>query len=133
MKNYFSLLILTSALFAQNVVTESDSLNPITLEGVEVYSSLRQVNEGDLAASAIIFNDELGLRLAAQECDCDFTTSGNTVFETEIMKFIDSENRLLRPKNLFETAPGKGFGIYETKKNLRGGVNVFFFECFHIV
>ena len=59
MKNYFSLLILTSALFAQNVVTESDSLNPISLEGVEVYSSLRQVNEGDLAASAIIFNDEL--------------------------------------------------------------------------
>ena len=59
MKNYFSLIILISALFAQNVVTESDSLNPIELEGVEVYSSLRQVNEGDLAASAVIFNDEL--------------------------------------------------------------------------
>ena len=59
MKNYFSLIILISALFAQNVVTESDSLNPIELEGVEVFSSLRQVNEGDLAASAIIFNDEL--------------------------------------------------------------------------
>ena len=26
-------------------------------------------------------DDELGLRMAAQECDCDFTTSGNTVFE----------------------------------------------------
>ena len=59
MKNYFSLIILISALFAQNEVAESDSLNPITLEGVEVYSSLRSVNEGDLAASAIIFNDEL--------------------------------------------------------------------------
>ena len=59
MKNYFSLIILISALFAQNVVTESDSLNPIELESVEVFSSLRQVNEGDLAASAIIFNDEL--------------------------------------------------------------------------
>ena len=59
MKNYFSLIILISALFAQNVVTESDSLNPISLEGVEVFSSLRQVNEGDLAASAVIFNDEL--------------------------------------------------------------------------
>ena len=42
MKNYFSLIILISALFAQNVVTESDSLNPISLEGVEVFSSLRQ-------------------------------------------------------------------------------------------
>ena len=37
-------------------------------------------------------DDELGLRMAAQECDCDFTTSGNTVFETEIMKFIESTN-----------------------------------------
>ena len=59
MKNYFSLILLISALFAQNEVAESDSLNPISLEGVEVYSSLRSVNEGDLAASAIIFNDEL--------------------------------------------------------------------------
>ena len=59
MKNYFSLIILISALFAQNEVAESDSLNPLALEGVEVYSSLRSVNEGDLAASAIIFNEEL--------------------------------------------------------------------------
>ena len=61
MKNYFSLIILISALFAQNVVTESDSLNPIELEGVEILSSLRQVNEGDLAASGIVFSDELEL------------------------------------------------------------------------
>ena len=31
----------------------------VALKGVEVYSSLRKVNEGDLANSAIIFNDEL--------------------------------------------------------------------------
>jgi hypothetical protein len=37
-------------------------------------------------------DDELGLRMAAQECDCDFTTSGNTVFETGIMKFIEASN-----------------------------------------
>ena len=37
MKKYFSLIILISALFAQNVVTESDSLNPIELEGVEFF------------------------------------------------------------------------------------------------
>ena len=61
MKNYFSLIILIGALFAQNVVTESDSLNPIELEGVEIFSSLRQVNEGDLASSAIVFSDELEL------------------------------------------------------------------------
>ena len=59
MKNLFSLIFITSALFAQNVVADSDSLNPIALDEVEVYSSLMQVNEGDLAASAVIFNDEL--------------------------------------------------------------------------
>ena len=36
--------------------------------------------------------DELGPRMAAQECDCDFTTSGNTVFEPEILKFIEETN-----------------------------------------
>ena len=34
----------------------------VALKGVEVYSSLRKVNEGDLASSAIIFNDELKTR-----------------------------------------------------------------------
>ena len=29
----------------------------------------------------------LGLRLASQECDCDFVTSGNTVIEGEILKW----------------------------------------------
>ena len=33
--------------------------------------------------------DELGVRMASQECDCDFTTSGNTVFEPEILKFVE--------------------------------------------
>ena len=37
-------------------------------------------------------DDELGRRMAAQECDCDFTTSGNTVFEPEIMNFVEKTN-----------------------------------------
>ena len=50
------------------------------------------------------------------------------------MKFIDKENRLLRPKNLFEPSPGKGFEIYLTKKNLKIGVlnlmgNIFMKKC----
>ena len=50
------------------------------------------------------------------------------------MKFIDKENRLLRPKNLFEPAPGKGFEIFKNKKNIKIGVlnlmgNVFMKKC----
>ena len=50
------------------------------------------------------------------------------------MNFIDKENRLLRPKNLFEPAPGKGFEIYKTNKEISIGVlnlmgNVFMKKC----
>ena len=51
-----------------------------------------------------------------------------------IMNFIEKENRLLRPKNLFEPSPGKGFEIYTAKDNIRIGVlnlmgNVFMKKC----
>ena len=45
-------------------------------------------------------------------CGINVITTGNHVWDQkDIMKFIDQENRLLRPKNLFEPAPGKGFEI----------------------
>ena len=68
-------------------------------------------------------------------CGVNVITTGNHVWDQkEIMNFIDKENRLLRPKNLFEPAPGKGFGIYTTKKNFKIGVlnlmgNVFMKKC----
>ena len=34
-------------------------------------------------------DDELGLRMAAQECDCDFTTSGNTVYDVDTLKYYE--------------------------------------------
>ena len=34
-------------------------------------------------------DDELGTRMAAQECDCDFTTSGNTVFDVDILSYYE--------------------------------------------
>ena len=68
-------------------------------------------------------------------CGVNVITTGNHVWDQkEIMKFIDQENRLLRPKNLFEPAPGKGFEIYTTAENLKIGVlnlmgNVFMKKC----
>ena len=65
----------------------------------------------------------------------DVITTGNHVWDQkEIMEFIDKEERLLRPKNLFEPAPGKGFNIYEIKENNKIGVlnlmgNVFMKKC----
>jgi hypothetical protein len=33
---------------------------------------------------------DLGMRLAAQECDCDFSTSGDTVFESDDIKWFEA-------------------------------------------
>ena len=69
------------------------------------------------------------------KCGVDVITTGNHVWDQkDIMKFIDKENRLLRPKNLFEPAPGKGFEIYSTNENIKIGVlnlmgNVFMKKC----
>ena len=51
-------------------------------------------------------------------CGVDVITTGNHVWDQkEIMEFIEKEERLLRPKNLFEPAPGKGFEILKTSSH----------------
>ena len=68
-------------------------------------------------------------------CGVNVITTGNHVWDQkEIMEYIDKEERLLRPKNLFEPAPGKGFNIYTTKEDIKIGVlnlmgNVFMKKC----
>ncbi len=68
-------------------------------------------------------------------CGIDVITTGNHVWDQkDIMSYIDKDNRLLRPKNLFEPSPGKGFEIYDVKDNLKIGVlnlmgNVFMKKC----
>tara|TARA_B100001057_G_scaffold430004_1_gene456453 strand:- start:2272 stop:3078 length:807 start_codon:yes stop_codon:yes gene_type:complete len=68
-------------------------------------------------------------------CGVNVITSGNHVWDQkEIMSYINTENRLLRPYNLFEPSPGKGFEIYKTSNNIKIGVlnlmgNVFMKKC----
>ncbi|MDC0952962.1 TIGR00282 family metallophosphoesterase, partial [Pelagibacteraceae bacterium] len=46
----------------------------------------------------------------------DVITSGNHIWDKqETTDYIDKENRLLRPANLAEGSPGRGFEIYITK------------------
>ena len=65
----------------------------------------------------------------------DVITTGNHVWDQkETMSHIEKENRLLRPKNLFEPSPGKGFGVFTAKNKLKVGVlnlmgNVFMKKC----
>jgi hypothetical protein len=41
---------------------------------------------------------DLGVRMAAQECDCDFATSGNTVVQPEVLTWYE-ENHVKEPIN----------------------------------
>ncbi len=53
----------------------------------------------------------------------DVITTGNHVWDQkETFEFIDSEKRLLRPQNLSNNVPGKGFEIYNSKKGFKIGV-----------
>ncbi len=69
------------------------------------------------------------------KCGVNVITTGNHVWDQkEIMSFIEKENRLLRPKNLFEPAPGSGFEIFTTQNDVKIGVlnlmgNVFMKKC----
>ncbi len=84
---------------------------------------------------------EPGVGLTGEICN-DFFKSGVNVITTgnhvwdqkEIMSFIDKEKRLLRPQNLFEPSPGRGFDIFETFNKVKVGVlnlmgNVFMKKC----
>ena len=54
----------------------------------------------------------------------DVITSGNHIWDkVEIIKYIENEERLLRPANLAAGSPGKGYGIYFSKdRNYKIGV-----------
>jgi len=65
----------------------------------------------------------------------DVITSGNHIWDQkEIYEYIKTEKKLLRPINMSGNLPGKGFSIFNSKKNLKVGVlnlmgNVFMKKC----
>ena len=62
-------------------------------------------------------------------------TTGNHVWDQkETVEHIERENKLLRPYNLTNPSPGKGFEIFHSKNNFKVGVlnlmgNVFMKKC----
>jgi len=65
----------------------------------------------------------------------DVITTGNHVWDQkETFDFISKEKRLLRPLNLLNDAPGKGFEIYKSQNGFKVGVlnlmgNIFMKKC----
>ena len=69
------------------------------------------------------------------DAGADVITTGNHVWDqTEVIEFITTEKRLLRPQNLIEGSPGNGFGIFDSKNNKKVAVinlmgNIFMKKC----
>ena len=91
------------------------------------------VNGENAAKEGIGITEEITNNLF--DCGVDVITTGNHVWDQkETSKHIEKENRLLRPENLIQVSPGKGFGIYKTKNGLKVGVlnlmgNIFMKKC----
>ena len=91
------------------------------------------VNGENAAKEGVGITEEVTNNLFAS--GVNVITSGNHVWDQkEIIGHIDKENRLLRPKNMIEPSPGKGFGIYNSKNGLKVGVlnlmgNIFMKKC----
>jgi hypothetical protein len=69
------------------------------------------------------------------KCGVNVITSGNHIWNhKETLFHIEKENRLLRPINLTNPSPGKGFEIFKSKKGFKVGVlnlmgNIFMKKC----
>ena len=91
------------------------------------------VNGENAAKEGVGITEEISNNLFSY--GVDVITSGNHVWsQKETVEHIERENRLLRPQNLIQSSPGKGFGIYKAKNGLKIGVlnlmgNIFMKKC----
>jgi 2',3'-cyclic-nucleotide 2'-phosphodiesterase len=69
------------------------------------------------------------------DCGVNVITTGNHVWDQkETPNHINRENRLLRPENLIQGSPGRGFGVFDSINGFKVGVlnlmgNVFMKRC----
>ena len=80
----------------------------------ETYSPDLIIANGENAAGGIGLTGEIADELF--QSPIDIVTSGNHIWQhNEIKKYFKQNNRLLRPLNYPDTAPGKGYILYEKK------------------
>ena len=91
------------------------------------------VNGENAAKEGIGITEEITNNLF--DIGIDVITTGNHVWDQkETATHIEKENRLLRPINMIQPSPGKGFGIYNSKNGFKIGVlnlmgNIFMKKC----
>ncbi len=79
------------------------------------------IANGENVAGNFGITENLAHKLYSYGVDC--LTSGNHLWDRkEIISYLDSDPRLLRPANYPPGTPGFGSGIYETDRGMRIGV-----------
>jgi 2',3'-cyclic-nucleotide 2'-phosphodiesterase len=79
------------------------------------------IANGENAAGGMGLTPAIGVELFG--LGVDVITSGNHIWaKKEIFPFLEEERRLLRPLNYPEGAPGRGWGVFESKNGLKVGV-----------
>jgi 2',3'-cyclic-nucleotide 2'-phosphodiesterase len=76
------------------------------------------IANGENAAGGFGITRAVADDLFATGIDC-ITTGNHWADQKEILTFIDHEDRILRPRNYPAGVPGKGVGLYETRKGRR--------------
>jgi len=123
-------------LFLGDIVGESGCLaikNYLSKKIKENKINFVVVNGENAANEGVGITEEISNNLFA--CGIDVITTGNHVWDQkETSNYIERENRLLRPLNMTDPSPGRGFGIYNSKNGFRIGVlnlmgNIFMKKC----
>ncbi len=58
-------------------------------------------------------------------CGADVLTTGNHIWDRkDILPYLDREKRLLRPHNYPRAVPGRGWGLFESKRYVVGVANI---------
>jgi hypothetical protein len=79
------------------------------------------IANGENAASGMGVTPAIGTEML--NLGVDVITSGNHIWaKKEIFPFLEEEKRLLRPSNYPEGAPGRGRGVFESRKGIKVGV-----------
>lgn len=102
---------------------------------IENYRVDFTIANGENAAGGMGITPDVAIELMGQ--GIDLLTSGNHIWaKKEIIPFLDKEERILRPANYPPHVPGRGTGIFQTKRgekigviNLEGRVFMKHLEC----
>ena len=113
-----------------NILAIGDVVGEIGVEELE--KSLRKIKtEHNVDFTVVNGENSAGVGITASlahriyNAGADVITLGNHVWgKRDIARFLDEDNYILRPANLADIAPGRGYGIFQVKSKMICVINL---------